>query len=50
MRNSNANNTILFSEKKKELENSKDIHNFHDNKAIKEKNAEIISFSKTKFT
>ena len=48
MRSSNANNTILFSEKKKELENSKDIHNFHDNKAIKEKNAEIISFSSYK--
>ena len=48
MRNSNANNTILFSEKKKEFENSKDNHNFHDHKALKDKNAEIISLSSYK--
>lgn len=48
MRNSNANNTILFSEKKKEFENSKDNHNFHDYKALKDKNAEIISLSSYK--
>ncbi|MFR1850200.1 hypothetical protein [Clostridium sp. 1001270J_160509_D11] len=48
MRNSNANNTILFSEKKKEFENSKDNHNFHDHKALKDKNAEIILLSSYK--
>ena len=46
MRNSNANNTILFIEKKKEFENNRDNHNSKDNKiAIKDKNAKIISLS-----
>ena len=46
MRNSNANNTILFIEKKKEFENNRDNHNSKDNKiVIKDKNAKIISLS-----
>ncbi|MBU5337559.1 hypothetical protein [Intestinibacter bartlettii] len=47
MRNSNADNTILFIEKKKEFENSKDNQNHHKI-TIKDKNAEIISLSSYK--
>lgn len=46
MRNSSANNTILFIEKKKEFENNKDNHNCKDNKIIiKDKDSKIISLS-----
>ena len=49
MRNSNANKTILFIEKKKEFENNKDNNCFNvNNKKIREKNDKIISFSSYK--
>ncbi len=48
MKNSNANNTIVFTEKKKKFENSKDNHNFHDKIKIKDKNSQVISLSSYK--
>lgn len=45
MKNSNANNTILFVERKKEFENNKN-NNEKDNKiVIKDKNSKVISLS-----